>query len=244
MAKKEILNDRTYVEIHMMQTIDGKTTGNFWRKPDVWEGIKNCYKLIPELKPQAFALGRVSMADNSNEIPNLSKYKNKPKIEHKDFVVPLENGAQYYFASYDSKGTLGFKTNIIDAQAWLNDGSKMLCQIIEVITDQVSNEYLHYCKEKRISYIFAGKNKIDIKTSLVKLKKLFGIDKMLLQGGPILDGSFINDNLIDAISIIISPLTSIGNDTLFSPSKYMEFTLVDCRKLPNSNVWLHYIRKK
>ena len=78
----------------------------------------------------------------------------------------------------------------------------MLCQIIEVITDQVSNEYLHFCQERRISYIFAGKNKIDIKTSLVKLKKLFAIDKMLLQGGPTLDGTFINDDLVDAISIM------------------------------------------
>ena len=39
--KNEILQDRTYVEIHMMQTIDGKATGNFWRKPDVWQGIKD-----------------------------------------------------------------------------------------------------------------------------------------------------------------------------------------------------------
>ena len=171
MAKKEILNDRTYVEIHMMQTIDGKATGNFWRKPDVWAGIKDCYELVPELNTQAFALGRISMADNSNETPNLSKYKNKGKIEHKDFVVPLEKGAKYYFASYDTKGTLGFKSNVIDVKEWIKDGSKMLCQIIEVITDQVSNEYLHYCQERKISYIFAGKNKIDIKTSLVKLKK-------------------------------------------------------------------------
>jgi len=82
-----------------------------------------------------------------------------------------------------------------------------------------------------------------IKTSLVKLKKLFGIDKMLLEGGPTLDGSFMKDNLIDGISIVISPLTSAGGDTLFNPSKYMEFTLVDLMKLSNSNVWLHYKKK-
>ena len=244
MSKNENLNDRTYVEIHMMQTIDGKATGNFWRKPDVWQGILDYHKLIPELKTQAFALGRVSMKDNSNETPNLSKYKNKEKLEHKDFVVPLEKGAQYYFAAYDTKGTLGFKSNILNTTEWLNDGNKILCQIIEIITDEVSNEYLHYCQERKISYIFAGKNKIDIKTSLVKLKKLFGIDKMLLQGGPTLDGAFIKDDLIDAISIIISPVTSVGGDTLFKPSKYMEFKLVESRELSNSNIWLRYIKKK
>ena len=241
--KNEILEDRAYVEIHMMQTIDGKATGNFWRKSDVYHGIKEYFKLIPNLNCQGFALGRVSMEGNSDEKPNLSKYKNKEKLKHEDFIVPLEKGAKYYLASYDSKGTLGFKNNVININEWLNDGSIFLCQIIEVITNQVSNEYLHYCREKGISYIFCGKEKIDIKLSLQKLKKLFKIDKMLLQGGPKLDGAFIKDDLIDGISIIIAPCISEGGDTLFNPSKYAEFKLVEFKQLSNSNMWLRYVKK-
>ena len=242
-VKNEILEDRAYVEIHMMQTIDGKATGNFWRKSDVYHGIKDYFKLIPNLNCQGFALGRVSMEGNSDEKPNLSKYKDKEKLKHEDFIVPLEKGAKYYLASYDSKGTLGFKNNVININEWLNDGSIFLCQIIEVITNQVSNEYLHYCREKGISYIFCGKEKIDIKLSLQKLKKLFKIDKILLQGGPKLDGAFIKDDLIDGISIIISPLTSEGGDTLFNPSKYTEFKLIEFKQLSNSNMWLRYVKK-
>ena len=241
--KNEILEDRAYVEIHMMQTIDGKATGNFWRKSDVCHGIKDYFKLIPNLNCQGFALGRVSMEGNSDEKPNLSKYKDKEKLKHEDFIVPLEKGAKYYLASYDSIGTLGFKNNVININEWLNDGSIFLCQIIEVITDQVSNEYLHYCREKGISYIFCGKEKIDIKLSLQKLKKLFKIDKILLQGGPKLDGAFIQEDLIDGISIIISPLTSEGGDTLFNPSKYTEFKLIEFKQLSNSNMWLRYVKK-
>ena len=240
---KEILDNRTYVEIHMMQTIDGKATGNFWRKPDVWQGIKDYGKLIHNLNNQGFALGRVSMEANSDEKPDLSKYKNKEKLEYKDYIVPLEKGAKYYLASYDSKGTLGFKNNVINVNEWLNDGSELLCQIIEVVTEKVSNEYLHYCRERGISYIICGKEKIDIKISLEKLKKLFKIDKMLLQGGPILDGAFIKEDLIDGISIIISPCTSAGGDTLFNPSKYTEFKLIEFRELSNSNIWLRYVKK-
>jgi len=241
--KNEIHEDRAYVEIHMMQTIDGKATGNFWRKSDVYHGIKDYFKLIQNLNCQGFALGRVSMEGNSDEKPNLSKYKDKEKLKHEDFIVPLEKGAKYYLASYDSKGTLGFKNNVININEWLNDGSIFLCQIIEVITNQVSNEYLHYCREKGISYIFCGKEKIDIKLSLQKLKKLFKIDKILLQGGPKLDGAFIQDDLIDGISIIISPLTSEGGDTLFNPSKYTEFKLIEFKQLSNSNMWLRYVKK-
>ena len=92
-TKPEIFEDRAYVEIHMMQTIDGKATGNFWRNTDVWQGIKDYGKLIPHLNTQGFALGRVSMEGNANEKPNLSKYKNKEIIKHEDFVVKLEKGA-------------------------------------------------------------------------------------------------------------------------------------------------------
>ena len=244
MSKKaEFLEDRAYVEIHMMQTIDGKATGNFWRNTDVWQGIKDYNKLIPNLNNQGFALGRVSMEPNSNEKPNLSKYKNKEKLKHEDYIVNLEKGAKYYLASYDSKGTLGFKNNVLNVNEWLKDGSEMMCQIIEVITEQASNEYLHYFREKGISYIFCGKDKIDIKLSLQKFKKEFKIDKILLQGGPMLDGAFIKEDLIDAISIIISPYTSAGGDTLFNPSKYVEFKLVEFKELSNSNMWLRYVKK-
>ena len=144
--KNEILEDRAYVEIHMMQTIDGKATGNFWRKSDVYHGIKDYFKLIPNLNCQGFALGRVSMEGNSDEKPNLSKYKDKEKLKHEDFIVPLEKGAKYYLASYDSKGTLGFKNNVININEWLNDGSIFLCQIIEVAEKK---EFHIYFVEKK-----------------------------------------------------------------------------------------------
>ena len=52
----------------------------------------------------------------------------------------------------------------------------------------------------------------------------------MLQGGPIPDGSFITDDLIDAISIIITPYTAEGGETLFKQSKYVEFKLVEFEK--------------
>ena len=66
---------------------------------------------------------------------------------------------------------------------------------------------------------------------------------MLLQGGPKLDGAFIKDDLIDGINIIIAPCISEGGDTLFNPSKYAEFKLVEFKQLSNSNMWLRYVKK-
>jgi riboflavin biosynthesis pyrimidine reductase len=203
------------------------------------EKLKKALKIAIEVDPTL-----ITHLEKCNLGLDLSKYKDKEIIEHKDFVAPREKDANYYFAIYDSKGTIGYQANTKHTTAWANDGTKVISQFIEVLSDQVSNEYLHYLQDLKVSYIFAGKDKVDIRTSLVKLKKLFGIDKMVLQGGPTIDGAFISDDLIDGISIIICPCTAEGGQTLFTPSKYVEFKLIEFRELSNSNMWLHYIKKK
>ena len=70
------------------------------------------------------------MKGHSDEIPDLTKYKNKDKIEHKDFVVPLKEGVKYYFISYDTKGTLGFKSNVVNTAEWAKDGTVIYGQMI------------------------------------------------------------------------------------------------------------------
>ena len=160
MEKKDILEDRAFVEIHMMQSIDGKATGDFFRKPDCWAGMKDYHQLFPELKTQAFAIGRVTMEEINKDKPDLSKYKDKEIIEHKDFVAPREKDANYYFAIYDSKGTIGYQANTKHTTAWVNDGTKVISQFIEFLSDQVSNEYLHYLQDLKVSYIFLEKIKL------------------------------------------------------------------------------------
>ena len=243
MESTSLLSDRAYVELHVVQSIDGKAKGNFWTKPkpSVRAGIYDYYSIIDELNPDAFALGRVSMEDNCIPLPDLSKYKGRQISRQEDFVVPLEKDVKKYLVAYDSKGKLGYKSNVINSMEWLGDeNQKKLCQIIEVVSECVSDEYLAYCKEMGISYIFAGKKEIDVGISLQKLKKLFGINKLNLQGGPSLDGSFIRNDFIDAISIIITPVTSEGGKTIFNPSKMMEFKLIKNRVLSKGNVWLYY----
>ena len=239
--------DRVYVELHVVQSIDGKAKGNFWKKPtpSVLAAINDYYNIIEELHSDAFALGRVSMEDNTIPLPDLSKYKNKKISHNEDFVVPLEKGVEKYLVAYDGKGKLGYKSNVINSMEWLGDKTKIkLCQIIEVLTESVSDEYLAYCKDMGISYIICGKKDINIELSLQKLKKLFGINKLNLQGGPNLDGSFIRNDFIDAISVIIAPVTSEGGKTIFNPSKMMEFELIKNKVLSKGNVWLYYKKAK
>ena len=101
----------------MMQTIDGKATGNFWRKSDVYHGIKDYFKLIPNLNCQGFALGRVSMEGNSDEKPNLSKYKDKDikEITSDDEIPVYSLGNVCYLTSHINRSKKG--KNIPDFEA-------------------------------------------------------------------------------------------------------------------------------
>ena len=54
--------------------------------------------------------------------------------------------------------------------------------IIEVLTEKAPKPFIAYCKSIGISYIFAGKEDIDLKVALKKLKKYFGINKLAVCG--------------------------------------------------------------
>ena len=53
--------------------------------------------------------------------------------------------------AYDTKGTLGYKSNAKNIAELAKDGIVMMRQYLEVLSDEVPNEHLHYCQEMRIS---------------------------------------------------------------------------------------------
>lgn len=60
-----------------------------------------------------------------------------------------------YIISLDPDGILGWSSNIIEKK------NRPKAHVIEVLTQKVSNDYLAYLRMFNISYIFAGKDRID-----------------------------------------------------------------------------------
>ena len=79
-----------------------------------------------------------------------------------------------------------------------------------------------------IPYIFAGENEIDVELALFKLKNLFGIDKLLLEGGSIINGSFQRADAVDELSLVVAPVVA-DNDSkpLFTNSSISDFILTN-----------------
>jgi len=77
-----------------------------------------------------------------------------------------------------------------------------------------------------------------------KLKSLFSIHNLLLEGGGIVGASFAKENLIDEISLVVSPVCA-GKDAqdLFAGEiSENDFKLMLAENLDNNGLWLRYKR--
>ena len=82
--------------------------------------------------------------------------------------------------------------------------------VITVLQENVSDAYIAHLRHAGVSYVFAGKDSLDLPLAVRKLKEQFGIEKMLLSGGGIVDWAFLQAGLIDEISLVIPPVIDGG----------------------------------
>lgn len=230
--------DRPYIVCHMLVSIDGKVTGDFLSEKSIEKAINRYYEINREYNKDAIALGRVTMEESFTHgyYPSLEKYKGIV-VPRKDYV--FDANYSFYMIAFDRKGKLGYKTNkIIDDDEGYNNAL-----IIEVLLEEVSDEYLAYLKDKGISYIFAGKKELDIKLALKKLRELFNINKILLEGGSIINGTFLKEDLIDELSLVMVPISAKKHDkSLFYDGKITNYQLSNIQKYDDGSIWLNYKR--
>lgn len=191
---------KPYVICHMLQSLDGKVTGNFLNKKECEESCQLYYKMHLEYQSDAFCCGRVTMETSFTNCyyPDLKKYMNK-KVSKVDYIG--EYNKRFFAIAFDRYGKLGLRSStIIDLDPGYNDA-----HIIEVLTEDVKDEYLLYLQDIGVSYIFAGKNDIDISFALEKLNNLFGIKKILLEGGSIINRAFNDAKVMDELSLVVAP---------------------------------------
>ena len=226
---------RPYIICHMTTSINGKITEEYLNK--ALDSVAEYYKIHQEFKADAFLCGRLTMASSFTQgyYPDLIKYKGK-KIDRMDFVGEIHD---FYAIAIDFYGRLGWKQNhIVD-----DDPGYDNAYIIEVVSENVSDEFLSYLREQRISYIFGGKDKLDLKLVVKKLKELFDIHLLLLEGGRIINGSFLDENLIDELSLVVAPFIESSDDAkdLFRDYNVLQqYALINVKKYDDGTLWLKY----
>lgn len=228
---------RPVVICHMVTSIDGKVTGDFLFGEKGMKVSESYYEINRRLKGDAFACGRVTMESSftNSFAPDLSEFSDTD-IPCEDHIATKHS---YYAVSFDRLGRVGWTDSMIHDE---DDGYDN-CHIIEVLTENTPAEMLAYYKSIGVSYIFAGKDDINIKVALTKLYKLFGIKKLLLEGGSIINGAFQREGLVDELSLVVAPIIADKDDKpLFMASVTSEFRLISAETLKDGAVWLRYMK--
>ena len=197
--------NRPKVIYHMTVSIDGKITGDYLSAPQAQDAIACYYDKHREFKSDGFICGRKTMESSFNSlIDDNAIYPELPVESREDFIGDPD--ASFYAIALDSKGKLKWIGNtLID-----EDPGYDKAHIIEVLCEDADRHYLAYLQERKISYVFAGKNEIDLDLLTRKLKELFSIELLLLEGGGIIGGSFIAAGLVDELSLVVAPVLQGG----------------------------------
>ena len=226
---------KPHVICHTFSSIDGKIKQTIW-------GLKDHHKYFEEpaakIKADAWLVGRVTMQEFSSK----KKYKLRrggAPIPKKDFVAsqPLKTFA----VVIDPSGKCFWDANNVSTE-----------HVIEVLTEKVSSAYLAHLREKNVSYVFGGKNELNLDLVLRKLYKLFSIKLLRIDGGGHVNGAFMKAGLIDELSVVVAPLVdgTTGNlssfevDNAFGKRKAAQFRLKSFRRIFDDYLWLRYVTVK
>ncbi|WP_294446566.1 dihydrofolate reductase family protein [uncultured Mailhella sp.] len=232
------LQDRPYVVCHMSVSLDGMVTGDFLRLPQCEAATKAYYRIHKEYGASAFACGRVTMEESftSGWHPDLSRFAGIviPPMDH----VADEN-ASFFAVSFDRHGSLGWKSSHIEDEDPGYNGA----HVVEVLCESAPQPCLAYLHDRGVSCVFAGKDDLDMALALRKLREIFGIRRLLLEGGSVLNGAFLRADLVDELSLVVMPVTAADGDrSLFDSGVMRQFQLEDVQRLEGGVVWMRYRR--
>ena len=196
----------------MISTVDGKGTGDFLFHKSTECSLYKYFAQETKLGIQGYILGTNTLLTDyapKNYKPDLSKFSNTNISKAEDYIAK-EKG-DFYVIAFDIEGEIPWKEN---KGKFLDEfGRKQISHIFEVVTEKASKEYLAYLRSIDITYIIGGKEEIDINYVLKRLKNEFGMNKILLEGGPTINSSFFNKNLVDKIILYQVPLLGNKNDS-------------------------------
>jgi riboflavin biosynthesis pyrimidine reductase len=225
----------------MVVSLDGKVTGDFLYTPEGTAAAEVYYQLNLDYGADGFACGRITMEGSftGGYYPDLTAYPSAQGYRWKMDYIP-DSLSGFYAVAFDPHGRLGWQSDKIQDPD--SDPGYDGAQIIEIVTEQVDARYLGYLEQMGIAYLFAGKEEIDIPLALLKLRRFFGIQTLLLEGGSILNGAFQRCGVVDELSLVVAPMVAnTGDKPLFMDSTMAAFRLQEA-KTTDGVVWMHYKR--
>lgn len=234
---------RPRITLHSFSSLDGRITGPFGESTVSLKACRLFRRIGFNDDPDVgfnfdgWIYGKNTSIDgfDNHQKPDL---KANVHIPAGDFVIAT--GKKHYYIALDRRGVIGWQKNIAEY-------GNQTANVIEILTDQVSEAYRDFLRRKQIPYLIAGKEKIDLKLMLQKLQKNYGLKNLMLGGGGLLNWSFLEAGLIDEISIVMAPAVdgSTKSARLFNAgftgkSRAIAFEPIKIRSYADGTLWLRY----
>jgi 2,5-diamino-6-(ribosylamino)-4(3H)-pyrimidinone 5'-phosphate reductase len=223
---------RPYVICHMCSSVDGKIMGLRWGKLPGYPHESDLFETTAaSFGIGAWLVGTTTMDEFDGRKMALPR---APKsFKRGDHIARPK--AKSFGIGTDAKGVLRFQQNEVGGD-----------HVVLLVTERVSNDYLAHLQAAGVSYLFCGKQKIDLAVALRKLGSAFGLRKLMLQGGGTFNGAMLQAGLVDEVSHITVPVADGGGDvvTMFhgGPSAKSAATLrlFSHKILRGGAVWCRY----
>lgn len=233
--------NQLFVVCHTLASLDGKIDGDFFGATETLPALSAYGSLRGHYMPEATVYGATTMLGGyaDRQAPEFSR---TTRIQYaEDYISPEGIKTANFIVSLGPSGTLGFSSHIT------RKSGRTPAHVIQVLTSQVSAEYLAYLREKGISYLFAGEKTIICKLLLDKLAQHFRISRVMVAGGGVTNWSFLLEGLIDELSLVLAPVADGGRAAsifeqgrFFSSGKPAAFRLLEVKRLDGDALWLRY----
>ena len=224
----------------MESSVDGRLDESRWSvlydekgegEPDVY------YETRDRLHGDVFILGKKTVTKHF--CSKIFKSESRTRIISTDPFLGIRTNSKIT-AVFDSKCELAYDSN----EMW---GTTLMAVLSE---DNCTEEYLSYLRSKEISYVFAGHDGHNIRAALRAMYSDFGLRKVILCGGGLLNGEFLKQGLIDELYLILYPGIDglSGINSIFEyrgeegemPCKGQSLELISCEVVRAGVVRLRY----
>ncbi len=227
----------------MMGSVDGRIQGERWK---LAAAAESQYEAVHALHhPDAWMCGRQTFQVDFLEQKKPAIFSRRATVPAGDYIpapAPRSGrGKPVYAIAVDAGGKLRWPSNEMRGD-----------RLVVLTTKAAPSGYLADLREKSIPYLIGGDTEIRFASVLARLGRLFGIRKIMLEGGGSLNGALLAAGLINEISLLVSPFADGARDvpTVFDappragrPTPATALQLRSATTRPGGLVWLRYTVK-
>ena len=226
---------KPYVICHMMSSVDGHALTDGWDRTLKKQADTTYERLAERFDFDAWACGRVTMEEIAHGEGYPKGVAQAPIPRTHRFA---KRDASKYAIAIDPQGKVAWKKN-----------EALDSHVVAVLSEAVSDDYLAHLQSISASYVFGGKQELDLAAVLELLNAELGIERLVVEGGPHVSGSFVAAGLVDEISVLIIPLVDGRGahpasfeiaEQVWQQPLYLKLDAAEAQD--DGSVWLRYRR--